>query len=47
MSEGSTSDRDVIDISEESQLSPTEYYTLDNMIDKTGGFGKLQFMILL
>ena len=33
--------------SEYARLSHTEYYTLDKMIERTGGFGRLQLAILL
>jgi MFS family permease len=32
---------------EETKLIGTEHYTLERMIEKTGGFGRIQFMILL
>ncbi|CAI2367215.1 unnamed protein product [Moneuplotes crassus] len=32
---------------EETLLTTVEYYTLDNMIEKTGGFGRLQIAILV
>ena len=32
---------------EEEKLLETEFFTIDSMIDRTGGFSKIQFAILV